>query len=270
MKLKISCGALGPGRRDFLVCPLAWCLLVAALLGVWALSDPAALVCCFDRDGYSPLELATLPFFAAIVPLVWWKCPFDGSAARRATLCAMVSVVAVMAVVKETDLHLLALHALYPDFVAEDGGLLPGLVKPSGAPLAGTPFKMRVLTNPAVPLGMKAAILGYFVALFGVFAAGFAYLLKSWIVGVFRLVPSAWAVGCFGVSGLMAQTFDRLPSWLDHAHGLSKSAAGVTSAQSFCTALEEGGELLVALFALLAIGLGHREREAGRPRAATA
>ncbi len=247
-------------KRAFLVGPLVWCLLVAALLAVWAVTDPATLVRIFDQDGYAPFELATLPFFAAIVPFVWWKCPFEGSAARRATLCAMVSVVAVMAIVKELDLHLFALHALYPDFVSERGGLLPGLVKPNGAPLLGTPFKMRVLTNAGVPLGMKVAILGYFVALFGVFAAGFAYLLKNWIVGVIRLVPSAWAVGCFGVSGLMVQVADRLPAWLDHAHGLTKGANGVSSAQALCTVLEEGGEMLVAVLALLAIGLGHRER----------
>lgn len=247
-------------KRNFLVGPAVWCLLLAVLLVVWALTDPATLIRIFDQNGYAPFELATLPFFAAIVPLVWWKCPFGGSAVRRATLCAMVSLVAVMAIVKELDLHLLALHALYPDFVSERGGLLPGLFKPNGAPLGGTPFKMRVLTNAGVPLGMKAAILGYFAALFGVFAVGFAYLLKSWVVGVIRLVPSAWAVGCFGVSGLMVQVADRLPAWLDHAHGLSKGAGGVTSAQALCTVLEEGGELLVAILALLAIVLGHRER----------
>ena len=38
-----------------------------------------------------------------------------------------------------------------------------------------------------------------------------------------------------------------------HGHGLEKSAEGVTAAQSLCTALEEGGEMMIAIFALLAI-----------------
>ena len=178
---------------------------------------------------------------------------------RRRVLCTMVSVVAIMAIVKETDFHLTVLHALYPNFVAENGSLLPGLFKPNGSPLGGTPFKMRVLTNGGVPIGMKLWILAYFGAFFGTFAVGFAYLFKNWIVGVFRLVPSAWAIGCFGASGLIVQIADRLPAWLDHAYGFDKSVDGITAAQSLCTALEEGSELLIALFALLAIVLGHLE-----------
>ena len=68
-----------------------------------------------------------------------------------------------------------------------------------------------------------------------------------------------WDDGCFGASGVMVQVADRLPSWLGHAHGLEKSADGATTAaQSLCTALEEGGELLIALFAILAIVQAHR------------
>ena len=59
--------------------PVLWFVFVAALLVTWAMMDPGALVNAFDQDGRSPFELATLPFFAAIVPLVWWECPFTGS-----------------------------------------------------------------------------------------------------------------------------------------------------------------------------------------------
>lgn len=249
-------------KKTFLVSPVAWIALVAALLIAWALVEPATIIRCMDADGRSPFELLTLPFYAAIVPMVWWKCPFAGSKSRRVTLCVMVSLVAVMAVVKELDLHQVALRALYPDFVGEGGGLLPGLYKPNGNPLVGTPFKMRVITNAGVPFGMKLAIVGYFAAFFGTFAAGFAYLFKNWIVGVFKLVPSAWAVGCFGASGVLVQVADRLPAWLDHKFGLEKAEDAVTAAQSLCTVLEEGGELLIAVFAILAIVLGNRERKA--------
>lgn len=234
--------------------PALWFAAIAALVVVWAVMEPGALVAAFDQDGYSPFELATLPVFAAIVPLVWWKCPFSGSARRRAVLCAAVSLVALMAIVKETDLHNFALHALCPSLVGEDGKILPGvLFKPNGQPLTGTPFKARFLTNGAVPFGAKAFVVGYFVSFFGVFAALLAYFSVAFVKGVFSLHPVAWTVGCLGASGVLVQIADRLPSWLGHAYGLEKSADGVTSAQSLCTALEEGGEMMLAAFALLAI-----------------
>lgn len=247
-------------RCGWLTGPALFVLGVAALLVTWAVMEPETLVRCFDQDGYSPFELATLPFYAAIVPLVWWKCPFGGSKTRRTVLCAMVSVVAMMAVVKEMDLHNMALHCMYPDYVGEDGSLLPGLVKPNGSPLTGTPFKMRVLTNAAVPIGMKAAIAFYFAAFFGVFAAGFAYLFPTWVRGVFSFRAEAWSIGCFGASGVMVQLADRLPAWMRHSTGekMATEDGAVNTARSLCTALEEGGELLIAVFAILAILQAHR------------
>ncbi|MBR1921774.1 MAG: hypothetical protein IJ829_07235 [Kiritimatiellae bacterium] len=240
--------------KSWLTAPVLWFAFVAALMATWAAMDPAALIRAFDQDGRSPFELATLPFFAAIVPLVWWRCPFSGSRRRRTVLCLAVSVVALMAIVKELDLHNMALHVLYPSIVGDDGSILPGvLTRPDGRPLVGTPFKARFLTNAAVPLGAKAVVVAYFASFFGVFAATLAYFALPFVKGVFALHPVAWSVGCFGASGVLVQIADRLPSWLGHAHGLQKSAEGVTAAQSLCTALEEGGEMMIALFALLAI-----------------
>ena len=57
---------------------------------------------------------------------------------------------------------------------------------------------------------------------------------------------------------LMVQIADRLPAWLEHCFGKTSRA------QSLCTALEEGGEMMIAVFALLAIYLGWRERREAR------
>lgn len=246
----------------WLTAPAVFAVSIAALLATWTVMAPDALVAAFDAKGRSPVELATLPLFSAIVPAVWLCHPFGGSPRRRRILCAMASIVALMAIVKELDLHLAALHALYPDCVQESGSLAADrFFRPDGRPLAGTPFKMRVLTNGAVPWGMKAFILTYFGAFFGVFAAGFAYLFLPWLRGLLRLKASCWAWGCFGTSGLMVQIADRLPAWLDHRFGLNKSAeGGISPAMSLCTCLEEGGELMIALFALLTIILAGRER----------
>ncbi len=242
-------------RTGWLFSPFLFTVSIAALAATWAVMPPETLMNCFDRDGYSPFELATLPFFALIIPAVWILRPFGGSRKRQIALSAMVTLVTAMAIIKEMDLHNAALHLLYPDFVMRDGSLAPGLVKPNGSPLTGTPFKMRVLTNPGIPAGMKAAISLYFAAFFGVFAAGFVYLLPSWIKGVLSLRPDAWSIGCFGASGVLVQISDRFPSWVKHATGEKMATLDGTAnaARSLCTALEEGGEMMIAIFALVAI-----------------
>ena len=256
--------------RMWMTGPVLWFLALAALLIVWATLEPATLVANFDDHGRSPFELATLPVFAAIVPVVWCCCPFAGSRRRRAILCTLVSVVAVMAIVKELDLHNLALHGIYPNLIGEDGSILKsaGLHKPNGAALTGTAFKLRFLTNGAVPIGAKLIVISYFTLFFGSFAALFVYYFPAFVRGVFRLDPVAWAFGCCGGSGVLVQISDRLPAWLGHAHGLSKSADGITSAQSLCTALEEGGEMMLAAFALLTIVYGWRKARAAAQAAA--
>lgn len=242
--------------KPYLVGPVLFVLCLLALLATWAAMEPAALRRFFDADGYSPFELATVPFFAAIVPLVWWKCPFTGSPRRRALLCAAVSCVAVMAVVKELDLHVLAMRALFPEVVKADGSVY-GLVKPNGTALTGTPFKMRFLTNPGAPLVAKAFVLFYFGAFFGVFVVLLACFFPQLVRGFFALHPVAWTMCCFGTSGVMVQLCDRMPAWIRHARGLPKSDT-VDSVSSLFTALEEGGEMMIALFALLAIYQAHR------------
>ena len=232
--------------------PAIFAAAVAALAAVWAAAAPETVARMFDGGGKAPVEIAALPLFALIVPAVWMKPPFGGSRLRRNLLCCAVTSVALMAIVKETDLHNAALHLLYPDFTGEDGALLPGLFKPNGAPLSGTPFKMRVLTNPGVPLGMKALIVFYFAAFFGVFAAGFAYFAIPWIRGVFAFVPAAWTFGCLGATGVCVQVFDRLPAWRCEAAGIAKDALD-PSFKAFCTCFEEGLEVVLALFGLLAV-----------------
>lgn len=216
-------------------------LMVAGLLAVWLVLDPETLYRAFDHDGRSPMERLTLPFYAAIVPFVWWKCPFTGSPFRRRLLCTAVSLVAVMAILKQTDGHILVLKAFYPDVVAN---------------FRGTPFKMRFLTSPVVPLGAKAIVLSYFVLFFGVFAALLTAFARTLVRGLFAFHPVAWTMGCFGAAGVLVQVCDRMPAWIRHARGLPKSTE-IDATRALFTALEEGGELLIAVLALLAIAQAH-------------
>ena len=239
-------------RRSWLLAPIAWALSLAVLTAIWAAMEPAALEDAFSAGGYSFFEVLTVPFFALIVPAVWLCCPFSGSTARKSFLCLCVSCVAVMAVAKELDLHLALLKFAYPEVVGPDGGVY-GLVKPNGDPLGGTPFKMRFLTNGAAPLGAKGLVLAYFALLFGVFAAMLACYAPRLVKGFFRLHPVAWSVCFLGLSGVMVQVSDRLPAWYRHVTDVRMSPA----AAALCTVLEEGGEMMLAAFALLAILQAH-------------
>ena len=229
------------GRKSWLLAPAMFVAGLVALAITWAAMEPAALRAAFDADGKSFFETITLPFYALIVPLVWLACPFGGSLRRKALLCAAVSCVAFMAVVKETDLHVAFISWLYPDVVAG---------------FKGTPFKMRFLTNGAVPFGAKCVALAYFALFFGVFALLLIYFARQLLTGVFKLHPVAWTVGCLGASGVMVQIFDRLPAWYRHVCDLPRTDE-ITPFISFCTAFEEGGELMIAAFGLLAILQAH-------------
>ncbi len=255
-----------PTPKSFLLAPLVFLVGIALLVATWAVMEPEALVRAFDDNGRSPFELATLPFFAAIVPLVWWKCPFNGSALRRAVLCSAVSCVAFFAVAKELDWHLVAMHSLYPEIVNANGSVY-GLVKPGGAALTGTPFKMRFLTNPGAPLGAKCVVVFYFTAFFGVFAALLAYFAKDLVVGFFKRNPAAWSVCFLGGSGVVVQLCDRMPAWIRHARGLPK-AKTVDSISSLFTCFEEGCEMFIAVFALIAIVQAYRMRKPNAQREA--
>lgn len=237
-------------KKSFLLAPVIFLIGVAILTFVWACMEPEALRAAFDADGHSFFETLTLPFYALIVPTVWLCCPFTGSKKRKILLCAAVSCVAAMAVVKETDLHLAAITALYPDVVKDFGG---------------TPFKMRFLTrsmtnghNPIpIPFGAKCLALAYFGLFFGVFAGLLAYYAMKLFKGFLKLHPVAWSICFLGGSGVMVQIFDRLPAWYRHSQGLAKDEVVTGAFGSFCTALEEGGEMMIAVFALLAILQAH-------------
>lgn len=226
------------GEKSYLIAPAFMAAAAVAFLLTWFVMEPGALRAAFDNDGRSPFELATIPFYLVIAPLVWWKCPFSGPKWRRILLCSAVSCVALMAVVKELDLHLAAMNAIYPDVVAN---------------FKGTPFKMRFLTNADVPAGAKLLALAYFTLFFGVFGVTLAYFFPRFLKGVFDLNPAAWSVGCLGASGVIVQVFDRLPAWYRHAADMKKGDMVETPFGALCTAFEEGFEMVLAVCAILAI-----------------
>jgi hypothetical protein len=120
----------------------------------------------------------------------------------------------------------------------------------------GTPFKMRFLRADGVPFGAKIFVVLFLFSLFGVFGSLLAGYSVIFVKGLFKLHPVAWSVGCLGASGVMVQICDRLPAWIRSSMGWTKESAPVAFT-SICTALEEGGEMMLALFALTAILQAH-------------
>lgn len=250
-------------KRSWLLAPALFVASLLTLFVTWVVMEPTSLLAAFDAGGYSFFELVTVPFFALIVPAVWLCCPFSGSLGRKSLLCMGVTCVAVMAVVKELDLHLVLMHRLYPD-VVDVHGCVQGLFKPDGSPLVGTPFKLRFIRNGEAPFGAKAIVVSYFILFFGVFAAMLSCYIPRLIRGFFRMHPVAWTMCFFGLSGVMVQVCDRLPAWYRHLCGISKECLNV-SFVALCAALEEGGEMMVAAFALLAILQAHAIYVGDRP-----
>ncbi len=224
-------------KRSWLLAPVVFALCAAALVTVWLVMAPDALVAAFDADGKSPVELMTLPLFALIIPLTWLCTPVSGGISRKCFWNFAFTVLAVIALTREQDWHKDLVAWLWPDVVAS---------------FKGTVFKMKFLKASGVPLVAKLFVGGFFAMFFA-----FALLpLVKWFVplfkGFFKLHPVSWTMAFFGGTSVMVLVVDRLPANLRHA-GIVLS----DSALALLKAFEEGGEAMMALFALLAILQAH-------------
>lgn len=228
-------------KKSWLLSPVLFVAGIISLVIAWASVDPVLLRSFFDCEGRSFFEAMTISVYALIVPAVWLVCPFGGSVWRKALLASAVTIVVVAAVMKQLDLHIDVLSAMYPDTVAG---------------FKGTPFKMRFLRADGVPFGAKIFVVLFLFSLFGVFGSLLVGYSVIFVKGLFKLHPVAWSVGCLGASGVMVQICDRLPAWIRSSMGWTKETSPVAFT-SICTALEEGGEMMLALFALTAILQAH-------------
>ena len=205
--------------------------------------DPAELIPLFDADGSSPVELMTLSLFAAVALFAWLCPPCGGSSLRRVSWSAVWSLLAAMAIVRETDAHKVLFSSIWPDVAAG---------------FKGTVFKMRFLVSADVPLAPKAFVLLFFVLFFAVVAIPLVRYFVPLVKGFFRMEPVAWTMATFGAVSVLVLVMDRLPAWLRHggADGAALDKATGSVAALF-TAFEEGGELLMALIALMAVVQSH-------------
>lgn len=223
-------------KKAWLVAPICFTLGFAALTLVWAVMSPEAAMDFFDQGGFAPFEWMTLAVFALMIPLVWLCPPVGGRPAKQAFWAAIWSILSIMAIVRETDLHKALFANLWPEVA-------------SG--FKGTVFKMRFLTAWDMPIVPRLFVLFFFLLFFAAVLIPLARYIWPLIKGFFKLEPVAWSAATFGVSSVIVLIFDRFPAWYRHA--MHDTEVLSDSTRAFCAIMEEGGEMMMALLALLAL-----------------
>jgi hypothetical protein len=219
------------------------------LIAVWASHTPEWISLRFDNDGASPVESATIAFFWLQIAFFWLLPPVRPGKFRAFWL-ADFSLLTFFAICRELDWHKL-------------------LVTVSNLPGAshGTPFKMNFLKNAANPLADRLIVAACFALVIALCGGTLLWFIRRLLNGLFKLHPVCWSVGFFGGTILLIQIFDRANSVLRKDYGILLTE----SQQALCTVLEEGQELLLPLFIMLAILQAHfiyfREPPADSPLA---
>ncbi len=222
-------------KFSWLAAPLVWVAGTSLLLVIWALNSPEWIQAHFDNDGMSPVESATIGLFFFQMALLWFVPPIRPCRQRTFWL-ANFSLITFFAICRELDWHRLLI-------TASD---LPGCT-------LGTPFKMRFLLNANNPLADRLIVAACFLLALVICLGTLLYFLRRLLTGLFKLHPVCWSVAFLGGTALVSQLFDRLPAELRHGCGIHLSA----SQQALTTVLEEGQELLLPLFVVLAILQAH-------------
>jgi len=223
------------GKHAWLAAPVLWVAWIAVITLVWATHSPDWILAHFDCENSSPVETATVTFLSFQIGLMWLVPPMAPSR-KRTFFLADFSLISVIAICRKLDLHKL-------------------LVAPSHLPgaTAGTPFKMKFLTNAHNPLTDRLIVAACFAIVIVVCGGTLLYFLRRLLKGLFRLHPVCWSMAFLGGTTILCQIADRLPANLRHHFGIHLNAAQ----SAFASVMEEGQETLLPLFVILAILQAH-------------
>lgn len=229
-------------KKSWIIAPTIFFAGLLTFFFCWLTTDPRTLIITFDNDGHSMVELLTLPVFAMIIPLSWLCCPVSGTTKKKLFFSFIFSLLGFMALVRQLDWHKQWFSMIWPEITFK-----------------GTVFKMRFITSGEIPLMPKLFVILLFVIFGFAVLVPLLFYFKKLFKGFFRMHPVAWSMAFFGISGIMSQSCDGLAKTCRKAglftpELLDKSTGAVTA---LFTAIEEGGELLMAVFAVLAIIQAH-------------
>ncbi len=206
-----------------------------ALILLWSQTTPEWISLHFDQDGASPIEASTVALLWLQIAFFWLIPPLRPSRWRLFWLIDF-SLISFFAICRELDWHKL-------------------LVIPSHLPGAshGTPFKMKFLLNANNPLTDRMLVAVCFVVVIALCGYTLFYFLPRLLKGLFRFHPVCWSIGFLGGTLILIQIFDRMPAVLRKDFGIH-----LTENQHALTiALEEGFELLLPLYILIAVMQAH-------------
>jgi len=222
-------------KHSWLAAPLLWLGGILVLILTWSLATPAWITAHFDNKGSSPVESTTVGLFFVQIAFLWLLPPMR-QCKQRLFWLADFSLITLFAICRELDWHKLLITASH----------LPGTTH-------GTPFKMKLLTNPGNPLSDRLIVAACFVAVIVICGGTLLYFLRRLISGLFKLHPVCWSIGFFGGTCILIQIVDRLPAVLRHDFKIVISE----HLHALTLALEEGQELLLPLMIILAIIQAH-------------
>jgi len=226
-------------KKSWLTAPVVALVGFALILLLWCVTDPLEYASWFSiKSGLAPVEWMTLPLFGLIVPLVWLCPPQAGGVRRQCAWASLWSILSVIAIIRETDIHKMLFARIWPDIVSS---------------FPGTVFKMRFLKADSVPLMPKLFVLLFFILFF---VAAILPLLRYFlplVKGFFKFEPVAWSAATFGAVSVFVLMIDRLPANLRDWGVVNLKAPGHEAGLALCKGLEEGAELIMASMALLAL-----------------
>jgi hypothetical protein len=231
-------------KNSWVTAPIFFLIGIVSLIFCWLTTEPSVLTAKFGNDDYSFVEAMTIPLFAAIIPLSWLTTPVDGSLKRKILFSSNFSLLGFIAVARELDWHRVWFNAIWPD-IAQG--------------FKGTVFKLNFITADTIPIMPKLFVIAFFAICFTAIVVPLAYYFVRLIKGLFKFHPVCWTVMFLGISGVMSKIFDRLPSMLNQMQIFPPELMekGTGPIRALLMALEEGGELMVAVLACLAILQAH-------------
>lgn len=222
-------------KNSWMTAPIVWLVGEIVLILLWVVAAPDWLCRNFDYGGTSPVESATIGLFVFQIFFMWFVPPMRNR--RHCTFwLTMFTIITMIAIVRELDLHKLLITTPADQLATH-----------------GTPFKMRFLTNSGNPLSDRLLVLGCFTITIAVCGGTLAFFLKRLITGLFKFHPVSWSVGFIGGTGILIQITDRVPSILRKKFDINLSESITT----LFTVLEEGQEVLLPIFAVIAILQAH-------------
>ncbi|MFO7938064.1 MAG: hypothetical protein R6V06_10740 [Kiritimatiellia bacterium] len=216
--------------------PIIWIIGVLSLLFVYFISTPEWIELHFDQKGGSPVEIATVALFFFQMFFLWVMPPVPLENLKGKALCFVFSVITFIAICREMDWHKKMIDVSHIEGATH-----------------GTPFKMRFLTNPVNPLADRLLVLFCFIVVIGLCAGILLWYIRPLVKGLFRFQPVCWSIAFIGGTGILIKIFDRISSILRKDFNIM-----LTDQQEALTcALEEGQEVLLPLFVIIAIMQAH-------------